>query len=236
MAILRFVPTLLAGGAVLAASPAAGQAPEVSFAAGRVTITAHETPPAAILGAWERHGGPRFVDAGRLPDQPVSVHLVDVPEGEALRVLLRAAAGYVVIPRAVTQPGASAYDRVFIMEGSASPQAGRDLPASAPTSVAAHGADGQPRPAEPPPAPAETRAGTPAGTEFDEWDGPDELELVETLRRRYQAVDPAAADPAAPSFRSQPDGSPLGTAPRPGMVIQAEEPRNVPNPVRRRDR
>ena len=237
MAILRFVLTLSIAAAVLGASPAAGQAPEVSFAAGRVTITAHETPLAAILGAWERDGGPRFVGAGRLPDQPVSVQLVDVPEDEALRVLLRAAAGYVAIPGAATRAGGSAYDRVLIMAAPAS-AAARRLPAAGSESAA--GADGRPGPAD---APAGALApAVPGGLDAPEdpdnqdFDDPDELELVETLRRRYQAVDPAAEDPAAPSFRSQPDGSPLGTAPRPGMVIQAEEPRNVPNPVRRRDR
>ncbi len=233
---LTAVLTVLIAAAVLAASPAAGQAPDVSFAAGRVTITAHETPLAAILGAWERHGGSQFVGAGRLPDRPVSVQLVDVPEREALRVLLRSADGYVAIPKGETQPGVSAYDRVLIMAKTAS-AAARRLPAADPGSGG--GVDGQPRLTDAP-AGASTavdlgEVDTSDDLDEEDFDDLDELELVESLRRRYQAAT-ADEDTAAPSFRRQPDGSPLGTAPRPGMVIAAEEPRNGPNPVRRRNR
>ena len=232
---LTAVLAVLIGAVGLAASPAAGQAADVSFAAGRVTIAAHETPLAAILGAWERHGGSQFVGAGGLPDQPVSVQLVDVPEREALRVLLRSAAGYVALPRAAGQPGVSAYDRVVIMAAAAA----RRLPAAGPESAA--GAGGRPRPADPA---GGALAAADLG-ELDESEDPgeedfddlDELELVESLRRRYQAATAdEREDAAGPSFRSQPDASPLGTAPRPGMIIAAEEPRNGPNPVRRRNR
>ncbi|MXY17542.1 MAG: hypothetical protein F4Y57_11245 [Acidobacteria bacterium] len=232
------VLTLVIATGVLAAVPAAGQAPDVSFAAGRVTIAAHETPLAAILGAWDRHGGSQFVGAGRLPDQPVSVQLVDVPEREALRVLLRSAAGYVALPKAASQPGVSAYDRVVIMAAPAA-AAARRPPAAGPESAA--GAGGRLRPADP-------SGGASAAMDLDEldesedpgeedFDDLDELELVESLRRRYQAATAVEREDAVgPSFRTQPDGSPLGTAPRPGMVIAAEEPRAGPNPVRRRNR
>lgn len=232
------VLTLVIATGVLAASPAAGQAPDVSFTAGRVTITAHEAPVAAILGAWEQHGGSIIVGAGGLPDQPVSVQLVDVPERDALRVLLRAAAGYVALPRAASQPGASAYDRVLIMAAPAA-AAARRLPAAGPESAA--GAGGR----LPPAGPAGGALAAADRGELDESEAPgeedfddlDELELVESLRRRYQAATAAEREDAAgPSFRTQPDGSPLGTAPRPGMVIAAEEPRSGPNPVRRRNR
>ena len=236
MANFTSVLTALIIAAVLAAVPAAGQTADVSFAAGRVTVAAHETPLAAILGAWERHGGSRFVGAGRLSDRPVSVQLVDVPEREALRVLLRSAAGYVAIPNAVPQPGASAYDRVLIMTETASAAARRPQ-AAGPGSGG--GADGQPRLTD---APAGASAAVNLGEvdtsddlDEEDFDDLDELELVESLRRRYQAAT-ADEETAAPSFRTQPDGSPLGTAPRPGMVIAAEEPRNGPNPVRRRNR
>ena len=233
MANLTAVLTLSIA-AVLAAVPAAGQTADVSFDAGRVTITAHEAPLAAVLGAWERHGGSQFVGAGRLPDRPVSVQLVDVPEREALRVLLRSAAGYVAIPKAAGAAGGSAYERVLIM---AETTAARRLPAAGAGSAA--GAGGT--------RPTDTPAGaqTPADPgELDEladlddegFDDLDELELVESLRRRYRAATADGADATAPSFRRQPDGSPLGTAPRPGMVIAAEEPRDGPNPPRPRNR
>lgn len=230
------VRTLSIAVAVLAASPAAGQTADVSFAAGRVTITAHDTPLAAILGAWERHGGSQFVGAGRLPEQPVSVQLVDVPEREALRVLLRSAAGYVALPKAAARAGASAYDRVLIMAERA-PAAARRLRAGAPESAA--DADGRAGLMDAPAgAAAATDRGGPDGSadlDAEDFDDLDELELVESLRRRYQAATAEDEEASAPSFRRQPDGSPLATAPRPGMVIAAEEPRNGPNPVRPRN-
>ena len=201
--------------AVLAASPAAGQQADVSFAAGRVTITAREAPLAAIFGAWQRHGGSRFVGASRLPGEPVTVQLVDVPEREALRVLLRAAAGYVAIPKAETQSGASAYDRVLIMAGPASAGAQR-VTGAGPESAA--GADQRPGLGGPPEgalAAADAAApGESADFLDDEFDDLDELELVESLRRRYQAATTTEGGDDAPAFRRQPDGSPLGTAPR----------------------
>ena len=232
------VLTLAIAAGALAASPAAGQAPDVSFAARRVTVIAHETTLAAILDAWERHGGSQFVGAGSLPDHPVSVQLVDVPEREALRVLLRSADGYVAIPGADSRPGGSAYDRVVIMATTASPAARRPL-AAGPESAA--GAGGR----LPPTDPAGGASAAAGLGELDESEDPreedfddlDELELVESLRRRYQAATTVEREDAVgPSFRRQPDGSPLGTTPRPGMVIAAEEPRNGPNPERRRNR
>ena len=222
--------TLLVAAAVLAAaSPAVGQTPEVSFRAGRVTVTARDTPLAAILDAWERQGGSRFVDPGRLANRSISVHMVEVPEREALRVLLRSAAGYVAVPRTNRQPGASAFDRIFIMAGSGRPQA---APVPGPAGGTASGLQ--------PPGRLPAAGGAPVAgiqaADLDELDEMEELDLVESLRRRVQSAAPAAREAEPAGFRSQPDGGALRSAPRPGMVIEADEPRNRPNPVRRRTR
>lgn len=225
--------TLLAAAALAAAAPAAGQAPEVSFDAGRVTITAREAPLAAILDAWARQGDSRFVGAGRLAERAVSVQLVDVPEREALRVLLRLADGYVALPRASGQAGASAFDRVFIMAGSGRPRTARQTPAAQP----APGADGAtasgPGPAEPPA--TGTPAAEPVAAEAaDALDDMDNLALVESLRRRIRSAATPTADTEPAAFRSRPDGGDLPGAARPGMVIEADEPSDRPNPARRR--
>ena len=224
-----------------AAGPAAGQVQEVSFDAGRVTITARETPLAAILDAWEQHGGSRFVGAGRLSERSVAVRLVDVDEREALRVLLRSAGGYVAIPRSAPAPGASAFDRIFIMAGGARPPAAR-LPGGAAAAFPAGGAHGQPRqPDQPLAAGGALAPGRPGAAldeldEFDALDERDELALVERLRQRYRTAAPAATDAEPGVFRSQSNGSSLRTTPRPGMAVEADEPRNRPNPVRQRNR
>ena len=71
-----------------------------SIGEGRVTLVTSGAPLGDVLAAWERAGSTRFVDAGELDQVPVSLHLVDVPEAEALRLLLRPAAGYLAVPRA----------------------------------------------------------------------------------------------------------------------------------------
>lgn len=222
---------LLAAAALLAfAAPAAGQGPEVSFGAGRVTITARDVPLASILSAWEQHGGAQFVDADRLSDITISIQLVGVAEREALRVLLRSAAGYVAIPKSDPEPGSSAFDQIFIMAPSA--QAGRRRPA-APAPGHASGANGQ-QAQDQAPTPASDPAAALAAADLDELDEMGELELVESLRRRFQSAAPAAQESEPAAFRSQPDAGTLRAAPRPGMVIEADEPQNRPNPVRRR--
>ena len=214
----------MAAAVLAAAAPAAGQAPEVSFDAGRVTITARDATLAAILDAWEQQGGSRFVDAGRLANRPFSIQLIAVPEREALRVLLRSAGGYVAVPRSNRRPGASAFDRIFIMAGSGRPQA---APVPGPAGAAASGLQPAGRlPAAGGAPVAEIRAA--------DLDGSDEL--VESLRRRVQSAAPADGAEEPAGFRSRPDGGALRSAPRPGMVIEAGEPRNRPNPVRRRTR
>ena len=223
---------LMAAAVLAAASPAAGQAPEVSFDAGRVTITARDATLAAILDAWEQQGGSRFVDAGRLANRPFSIQLIAVPEREALRVLLRSAGGYVAVPRSNRHPGASAFDRIFIMAGSGRPHA---APVPGPAGAAASGLQPPGRlPAAGGAPVAEIRAADLDGS--DELDEMDELDLVESLRRRVQSAAPADREAEPAGFRSRPDGGALRSAPRPGMVIEADEPRNRPNPVRRRTR
>ena len=228
----------MAAAVLAAASPAVGQPPEVSFDAGRVTITARDTPLAAILDAWERQGNSRFVGAGRLSNRSVSVQLVDAPEREALRVLLREAGGYVAIPRSLHQPGTALFDRVFIMAGSGGPRASPRRPAPALTPGLAGAAVSGPRLQDQSPAAVAELEETDlhASDEWDALDDMDELELVESLRRRFQSVAPAAPEAETGVFRSQPDGGALRTAPRPGVVIDTDEPRNRPNPVRGRDR
>ena len=225
---------LLAGAALLAfAAPAAGQGPEVAFGAGRVTITARDAPLASILAAWEQRGGAQFVDAGRLSDITISIQLVGVAEREALRVLLRSAAGYVAIPKSDPEPGTSAFDQIFIMAGSARPRAARRRPAT-PAPELASGANGQ-QPQDQAQTPASAPAAALAAADLDELDEIGELELVESLRRRFQSAAPAAQESEPTAFRSRPDAGTLRAAPRPGMVIEADEPQNRPNPVRRRD-
>jgi hypothetical protein len=89
---------------------------------GRVTLDAKNVPARQILAEWARIGGTRVVGAEKLTGSPLTLKLVDMPERQALDIVLRNAAGYMAAPRqASSQPGASAYDRILILATSTPP-------------------------------------------------------------------------------------------------------------------
>ena len=95
---------------------------------GRVTLSAIEAPLADVLAEWSRVGGTRFVGAETLSRETVTLRLVEADEADAIRLLLRAAAGYVAAPRRAGAAGAARYDRVTIL-------ATRRTPAPAPNNT-----------------------------------------------------------------------------------------------------
>ena len=96
---------------------------------GRVTLSAIEAPLADVLAEWSRVGGTRFVGAETLGRETVTLRLVEADEADAIRLLLRSAAGYVAAPRRAGMAGAARYDRVTIL-------AARRTPAPAPNNAA----------------------------------------------------------------------------------------------------
>lgn len=243
---------LIAATAALAAAaaPAAAEL-ELSFDAGRVTVVASDVPLAAILAAWEQVGHTRFVAADSLPARSVSVHMANVPEREALRVLLRAAGGYIAAPRgaapAAGRAGRSAFAQVLIMP---------------PGRPRARSAGAGPAPFEPPAgraddlrfSPGAPGSDDPVGVDaenledlaFDgESDGDlDDLDLLDLLRRRYESAAAPVDDPAAPAFFPLPapgaSAAGAGTSLRPGVIVQPDDPppqpRSPSNRGRRRTR
>jgi len=119
--------------AVLFAIPATAGELKLSINSGRVTLIAADVPLTQVLQEWARVGHTRFVNGERLASPPVTVQLVNVPEKEALDIILRSASGYVAAPRAQLVADASLYDRIMIMPTSAAPAA---LPVSAATAAA----------------------------------------------------------------------------------------------------
>ena len=243
MAAWARIATAAAALATAAGSVAADEL-ALSFHAGRVTVVAADVPLVAILDEWTRLGATRFVAADGLPARPVSVRLVDVPEREALRVLLRAAGGYVAESRSARQPGVSAFERVLIMNG------GRRRAVRARPAPGRFQAPG-PRPPRPRAMPGGPGAAAPPGTgaepDYDddaEEDDLNDLELLESLRRRYESAAEAAGGPAAgprPTFFPLPapgaataPGPP--TAPQPGVIMPVDTPPLQPRPPSTRPR
>ena len=91
---------LLAAGLLTATGlPAAAQSISLTIRDGRVTLITQNATPAAILAEWARQGQVRIVDGERVPGAPLTLRLENVPEREALDIVLRGAAGYIAAPR-----------------------------------------------------------------------------------------------------------------------------------------
>ena len=94
----RLTPWVLVAVVLLGGSSARAQV-RVSMHDGRVSVVAHDATVRQILAEWARVGQTRFVNADRVPGGPVSIELTDVPEEQALDILLRSVSGYVAAPR-----------------------------------------------------------------------------------------------------------------------------------------
>lgn len=81
------------------AASSSAQTVSLQFDNGLVTLNAQNAPVRTILAEWARLGGTRFVNAERVGGAPVTLELTSVPERQALEILLRAVAGYVVTQR-----------------------------------------------------------------------------------------------------------------------------------------
>jgi hypothetical protein len=108
---------LLAAALVLVAVlPAAAQSVSLTLRDGRVTLITQNATPAAILAEWARQGQVKVVDGERVPGTPLTLRLENVPEREALDIVLRSAAGYIAAPRAqAAAASVSRFDRVIVM-------------------------------------------------------------------------------------------------------------------------
>ena len=114
---LRVAAGMLATVVAAAAVPPALGASEITInmGAGRVTLIATDAPLADVLAEWARVGDTVFVGAEMLGVEPITLHLVDAAEADAIRLLLRSAAGYIAAPRRAGASGASRYDRVTVL-------------------------------------------------------------------------------------------------------------------------
>jgi hypothetical protein len=68
---------------------------------GKVSIVAKDATVRQILTEWARVGQTKIVNVERIPGGPTTLELTDVPEAQALEVLLRSLSGYITAPRAV---------------------------------------------------------------------------------------------------------------------------------------
>jgi hypothetical protein len=196
---------------------------KMSIQNGRVTIIADNIPLRQILQEWVRLGQTKIVNADKMNGPAVTLQLVDMPEKDALDILLRSASGYIAAPRPVVVADASMYDRITIMATSRPPTAVASGPIP-PTFQRPPQPVDEEEPISVTPNPGQNPVvgaypGMPAGT------------LPPGVQPQYvpgYGTQPAAAQ--QPVLQAQPGMPPAPqTSPRPGM-LPPPTPAGVPNP------
>src|SRR5437667_4502478 len=99
---------------LLTASTAVAEV-KVTMQEGRVSIVAKDATVRQILTEWARIGQTKIVNVERIPGGPVTLQLTNVPEEEALDILLRSVSGYMAAPRPTAVANLSRYDRILVM-------------------------------------------------------------------------------------------------------------------------
>src|SRR5689334_10938632 len=151
--------TILALAFLAVAWPAHAQRLTLQITNGLVTIEATSVPVRQILSEWARIGGTKVVGADKISGAPLTLHIVNMPERQALDIILRNVAGYMAAPRlASATPGASSYDRIMILATTSAPApAAANNGRATTTTTAARRLP--PRPPGLPPSPAENDNG-----------------------------------------------------------------------------
>jgi hypothetical protein len=145
---------LLASAALLVAATAASAAADVSIAIanGRVSVVAKDATLKQILSEWARVGQTKIVNLERVGGGPITIELTNVPEEQALDILLRPVSGFMAAPRIVQAGTLSRYDRIVVMPTPAAPRPPMTANAAPPPTPAF-----TPQP-QPPPFPADDEA------------------------------------------------------------------------------
>jgi hypothetical protein len=108
--------------AVLALPVYAQQTLKLEIHDGRVNLDAAAVPARQILTEWARVGGTKVVGGDKVTGPLLTLRLINMPERQALDIILRNVAGYMAAPRlASSMPGASSYDRILILPTSSAP-------------------------------------------------------------------------------------------------------------------
>jgi hypothetical protein len=237
---MKFLPALALIGFTCAAAPQAAFADvHLSIGNGRVSLVAKDATLRQILAEWARVGQTRIVNVERIPGGPMTLELKDMPEDQALDLLLRSISGYLAAPRPVMVASASRFDRIVVMPTVAQPKPAVAVATptfNAPPQMPAADDDEEDR-AVPNTPPNAAPTPNPRGPVFNAFPQPRVVnpqqpqQPVATPGALPQQADPngePAAYPGAPTM-------PPGTVSTPGMVAPAPTP--VPGqpgvPVRR---
>lgn len=103
------------------ATSVSAQGVNLEFQDGKVRLTAQNVTVSQILSEWSRRGRTTIVNGERVPGPAVTLELMDVPEQQALDIVLRSVSGYLVAARDTAIAGASTFDRIYILPTSSRP-------------------------------------------------------------------------------------------------------------------
>lgn len=99
----------------LCASPSWAAGLKMTISDGKVSIDAQDVTIRQILAEWARLGKTQIVNLERVASGPITLKIENVPEKEALDIILRTVPGHIEVPRATYLPGASVYERILIL-------------------------------------------------------------------------------------------------------------------------
>jgi len=199
---------------------------------GRVSIVAKDATVRQILTEWARVGQTKVVNVERIPGGPLTLELNNIPEAQALDVLLRSVSGYMAAPRATAVANLSVFDRIIVMPTVSAPR-----PAAASTPTAATFQQPQFAPAaqppdddaDDPPAANVQMPTAPRGPVFNAFPPPQQVGGAPGAGGVPVGQGAPAAQPT-PAFGGTPSAAPGGGVSVPGMMTQPAQPAPV-NPA-----
>ena len=190
---------------------------------GRVSIVAKDATVRQILAEWARVGQTKVVNVDRIPGGPLTLELSNMPEAQALDVLLRSVSGYMAAPRGTAAADLSMFDRIIVMPTAAAPRPAASAAPPAPAFQQPQFTPAAPPPdddADDPPAPGVQSPQPPRPPVFNAFPPPQVggpgASGVPAVQGG-QAVQPS-------SFGGAPSAPPGGGVSTPGMMTQPVQP------------
>jgi hypothetical protein len=188
---------------------------------GRVSIVAKDATVRQILAEWARVGQTKVVNVDRIPGGPLTIELSNMPEAQALDVLLRTVSGYMAAPRGTAVANLSVFDRIIVMPTAAAPRPSASAAAPAPAFQQPQFTPAAPPPdddADDPPAASVQMPQPPRPPVFNAFPPP------QVGGPGASGVPVQGGQPAqpTPSFGSTPTPPPGGGVAVPGMMTPAQ--------------
>jgi len=239
-----------ASAAVLLAGAPAFADVQVTMQDGKVSVIAKDATLRQIMAEWARVGQTKVVNVERIPGGPMTLELKNVPEDQALEILMRSLSGYVAAPRALRAPALSKFDRILVMPTVAAARQAATTASAPPAPVFQPPPTFQPPPAQPddnddPPQAQPGQAPPPRGPVFTAFPQPQTMNPNAVPGNGQTFVPPPGLNmPGAPTQQQQQQPvmapsavptAPVGVA-VPGMMVpvpQQPAPGQNPATVRR---